>query len=442
MEAYHTVWNALNSQLQARCHTNSTHHLHTQAQEVLDGLLSSTFAQLTDAIRDGHSRITTRLEQQVHAAIPAALVATGGGSDADHATTFAKLAQHLQQQGMRTALLRPQDVSGKGVAPAVNRMLRQFSGLDTPASDMQVQPLDAQQFHTVADTLQRTHIMFLAQACKAWYADLTNDDTAPPAKSPRTEHATSPRDARATRAATMLATLHVATTTHNAPPSNAVETELPPTAPLVVILQRAEAVDIASLHTLFSLLHECIHTLPVTLVMGMGTSPTCFLRDLPVDCASLLHPTHHTLHKASRSYEEIVAGVVLGKQWPGVMLGAGAIDVVHRQFVYHDFSAAAVCKGLQVACMQHFMTQRGSVLAGALLQGGPSAAQRVFDALPSPARRHLLQELHLPSGVRVKGHLTAVLRAWAGWAVVLHWIAEAGATATAHLGMCLGARTP
>lgn len=262
-----------------------------------------------------------------------------------------------------------------------------------------------------------------------WYADLVASDDSPPAKSPRATN-TSPRDARATRAASMLSKLHVQPA-DDAPEQAAHPADTPPDAPLVVIVQRAEAVDMATLHTLLSLFHRSLHRLPVCLILGMGTSPTCFLRDLPVGCASLLQPTHCALHKASRAYEQVIARVVLGQHWPGLLFASTALDVIHRQFVYHDFSAAAVCKGLHVACMQHFMSQPSSVLAGALFTGGPAAAQAVFDGLPAAAKRRVLQSL---GGGRVEAHCRDLLRAWVGWTVVLHWLAEAGATATAHLG--------
>ncbi len=110
-------------------------------QAVLDSMLDSTFTQLADFATQGHQRITTDLDRQCHPAIPTALVATGGANAADHAHTFTKLATHLKARGMRTALLKPHDFqaqAGKSTSNVLNRVLRQLSGLDTTACDMQV----------------------------------------------------------------------------------------------------------------------------------------------------------------------------------------------------------------------------------------------------------------------------------------------------------------
>ncbi len=136
--------------------------------------------------------------------------------------------------------------------------------------------------------------------------------------------------------------------------------------------------------------------LPITLILGMSTSPSCFLKDLPVDAVGLLTTTTFILHKASRLYEEIVSQVLLGRTWPGVVFSGNALDMVHAQFVYHDFCANAVCKGLQVACMQHAMQEPTSCVGGVLLGEGVSGVARMVQSMSSRERQQLLQCMKLP----------------------------------------------
>lgn len=73
-------------------------------------------------------------------AIPVALLYGGGINTADHAGTFAHLAATFTAANHAVAHLSPHHVD-KNVGQTFNAILRQFSGLETAADDLQASPI-------------------------------------------------------------------------------------------------------------------------------------------------------------------------------------------------------------------------------------------------------------------------------------------------------------
>ena len=94
--------------------------------------------------------------------------------------------------------------------------------------------------------------------------------------------------------------------------------------------------------------------LPITLVLGLSTSPAILDQLLPGPCLSLLQP--HTFHLASAPsrVDALLTATLLGPQFPGWLPSAELLQQLDDHFLQHDYTVkGAAASSLQ--CMQlHF----------------------------------------------------------------------------------------
>ena len=277
--------------------------------------------------------------------LPTALVLAGGVNQADHSETFAALAAHLADHGCCPALLRSQDVgprSGGGTHPGLTATVR-------------------------------TVWNHLAQ-CVATQVAAGGAATPGGRSGAADDAATGAEAVPQWPTVTALCSWYCSRFAGRSPMS-----------PLVILIEDTECCASDALADLVVALDECRGSAPVSLVLGVATSPSLVQALLPMRGASRLHPHIVRLRTSADRLECVQRDVLLGcggggspvegashqpgpsaapqhqrRAWlrtmPLPLLDADCAALLHTRFVEHDFSLTALRDTLQLAGLLHACT--------------------------------------------------------------------------------------
>ena len=352
--------------------------------------------------------------------LPTALVLAGGVNQADHSETFAALAAHLADHGCCPALLRSQDVgprSGGGTHPGLTATVR-------------------------------TVWNHLAQ-CVATQVAAGGAATPGGRSGAADDAATGAEAVPQWPTVTALCSWYCSRFAGRSPMS-----------PLVILIEDTECCASDALADLVVALDECRGSAPVSLVLGVATSPSLVQALLPMRGASRLHPHIVRLRTSADRLECVQRDVLLGcggggspvegashqpgpsaapqhqrRAWlrtmPLPLLDADCAALLHTRFVEHDFSLTALRDTLQLAGLLHACTcplagimhyvstvhTADAELAEFAMPGGGAGRSRGSSAKsPQPKHIQLAEEKafeHFNSLVKLLNKLPAPLKRWA-----------------------------
>ncbi|CAL8462846.1 g2380 [Coccomyxa elongata] len=431
LKAYKSCWDSLSSHL----------------EHILEHANKGTFKELESFVRMHHSSPSKRRSTSVgyQRLLPAALTVAGGVNSSDHARTFPDLVSQLRSQGCYAALVQPRDLSANStVGTALNSILRQFSELDTEASDFEA--LHAWYDDQVQEPEEEAAAPNAGSAAKRQRAGTTVGGYGPPNRGARSgvqtraaytelvpdseSEATCGQDCgegRADSSQSACSDGEQDKTSQAMPVEERAREQTASLAaserPLVVVIENTEAADMLSLQDLILVLSEGRARLPVTLVLGMAISVAALRHMLPAKAADVLQAKEFRLVQAKQLLESLVREALLGRQFHGVMFDYATLDFLLERFLNHDFNVASFRRGLQVACMTHFQTNPLSALAAAAGRG-TAALRAAVTALPEALRGQGRSGGTFSSGAApsLAEEVEQTLHAWSAWAVALCWI--------------------
>ncbi|KAK9826079.1 hypothetical protein WJX74_010834 [Apatococcus lobatus] len=418
-------------------------HLSQQYQDALQHVNSDALQSIVSHALDVH-----QAQREVPRAggaqrlIPAVYALAGGISTCDQADTFSMLKRMLQQQGCYAALLQPKDLeAGSTLEHAFQRLLQQFSGLDVASADTL----------TLLDWYEDEMAEPEAAAAEALKTDPGTDDMTSPLKrlglttpkklrrSARNDPDAASPDPQASAGKAISGqdgepnplTSPMGRLGFTSPdaqrPINAKEAAVvmrkPRERPLALILEHVEGMDAALLQDLITLLSESHGELPITIVMGLSTSPAILDQLLPGPCLSLLQPHSFPLASAPARVDALLSATLLGPHFPGMLPSAELLQLLDDHFLQHDYTTHSYQRGLQVACLHHGQSQPLSNLSAAAQEGSDrlrtDCQDLSADQLSAAAAALKGAELKLEEA------LAAVMSAWAKWTITLRMIVAA-----------------
>ncbi|KAK9859302.1 hypothetical protein WJX84_000662 [Apatococcus fuscideae] len=369
----------------------------------------------------------------------------GGISTCDQANTFGLLQHMLHQQGCYAALLQPSAHGGKfHTGACFRRILQQFSFLEGQLSGDMLALLDWYEeemaglqpaAHTAATTgagsddmtspLKRLGLTTPKRPRRSARNDASAqspDEHACASGSPSSPAATSCEGGQPGLITSPMGRLGLASP-GSLKQEAAALVRPPRERPLVLLLEHVEGMDPGLLHDLITLLSESHADLPITLVLGLSTSPAILDQLLPGPCLALLQPQTFPLASAPARVDALLCATLLGSRCPGLLPSAELLQLLDDHFLQHDYTTHSYQRGLQVACLHHCQSQPLSHLSAAA-RAGPKELQQACQNLPAEqagAAALALKE----AGLNLEEAAGEVMRSWAQWTVMLRMILAA-----------------
>uniref|UniRef100_A0A1D1ZPQ3 Uncharacterized protein n=1 Tax=Auxenochlorella protothecoides TaxID=3075 RepID=A0A1D1ZPQ3_AUXPR len=348
--------------------------LKTSISEAVAATDAAVFTDLLDFVRGSHASSRDLLASQGRwggagkRALPAGLVLAGGVNASDHAQTFPALASHLRNQGCYVSLLHPNSL-GKTPSAALQQVIKDFAGLDSPGAD--------------------------TQALAAWYQDETGGGVLGSMDCEAPAPAAAPRAARSSQ--------------RGGGGGRSAAQEVALQAPLVLVVEGTDMADPGAFRDLILALSEGCWEVPLTLVLGLTTSAAALHAVLSSDVLErCLACSFFNLASAMDRLNRLVCDALLGGdgRWPGLLFSHAVVARAWDACLLHHFSTGVIGQALRLAALSHFQT----AAAGRGLAG----AAGLLDWVPGQR-----------DGPGVPAGTAEVVTCWARWAVGLHWAALA-----------------
>ncbi|KFM29187.1 hypothetical protein F751_3268 [Auxenochlorella protothecoides] len=280
--------------------------LKTSISEAVAATDAAVFTDLLDFVRGSHASSRGLLASQGRwggagkRALPAGLVLAGGVNASDHAQTFPALASHLRNQGCYVSLLHPNSL-GKTPSAALQQVIKDFAGLDSPGAD--------------------------TQALAAWYQDETGGGVLGSMDCEAPAPAAAPRAARSSQ--------------RGGGGGRSAAQEVALQAPLVLVVEGTDMADPGAFRDLILALSEGCWEVPLTLVLGLTTSAAALHAVLSSDVLErCLACSFFNLASAMDRLNRLVCDALLGGdgRWPGLLFSHAVVARAWDACLLHHFS--------------------------------------------------------------------------------------------------------